>query len=210
MYELSISVSRMADEQPQPVRRGRGRRPADEVRKDIYDSVGAVLLSEGMGDLTFERISRIAGVSKTTLYRWWPSVGSLVLDCYVHAVDARLAFPDTGDLRQDLLSQLRAFVEVMTRTPGGRVLAEIIGQSQTDPELSAEYRRLYSSVRRRLAVERLRKAVEAGQLRADVDPEVLIDQLWGAVYHRVLVPDVPVDDAFVQALVDNLLRGVST
>jgi AcrR family transcriptional regulator len=190
-------------------RKGRGRRPAQDVQKDVYDTVGALLLTEGMSALTFDRISRLAGVSKTTLYRWWPSVGVLVLDCYVHAVETKLAFPDSGDLRADLLVQLHSFVEVMTRTPGGRVLAELIGAAQTDAALSVEYRRLYSSVRRQAAIDRLRSAQERGQIRPDVDLRVIVDQLWGAVYHRVLIPDEPVTDDFVEALVDNLLRGVS-
>lgn len=189
-------------------RRGRGRRPADEVRSDVYDSVGEVLLSEGMAGLTFERVARLAGVSKTTLYRWWPSIGVLALDCYVHAVETRLAFPDTGEIRADLTAQLTAFADIMTQTPGGRVLAELIGASQTDPSLAAEYRRIYSSVRRRIAVERLRTAQLSGQIREDVDLEVVIDQLWGAIYHRVLIPDQPVSKEFVESLVDNLLGGV--
>nr|BFF17217.1 hypothetical protein GCM10025730_07380 [Promicromonospora thailandica] len=76
--------------------RGRGRRPADEVRADVLRAVGDVLLAEGIADLTFERVARLSGVSKTTLYKWWPSKGALALDGYFHAVQDRLAFPDTG------------------------------------------------------------------------------------------------------------------
>ena len=54
-----------------PERRGRGRRPADEVRADVLRAVGDLLLTEGSADLTFERVARVAGVSKTTLYKWW-------------------------------------------------------------------------------------------------------------------------------------------
>ncbi|MFI6874091.1 TetR/AcrR family transcriptional regulator [Streptomyces sp. NPDC050400] len=190
--------------------RGRGRRPADEVRADVLRTVGDLLLAEGTGDLTFERVAKAAGVSKTTLYKWWPSKGALALDGYFHAVEETLAFPDTGDVRADLLTQLRSFAHVMTRTPGGRVLAELIGAAQTDKDLAAAYRKLYSSHRRRLAGERLQRAQEAGQIRADVDVQVLVDQLWGAAYHRLLIPDEPVTDAFVVALVGNLLDGVGS
>lgn len=192
-----------------PVRRGRGRRPADEVRADVLRTVGDLLLDEGSAGLTFERVARLAGVSKTTLYKWWPSRGALALDGYFHAVEPTLAFDDTGDIRADLLSQLRAFVGVMTHTPGGRVLAELIGQSQTDEDLARAYRRLYSLERRRLAGERLARAQEAGQLRRDVDVQVLVDQLWGAVYHRLLIPDEPITDDFVVALVANLMDGIA-
>ena len=192
-----------------PERRGRGRRPADEVRVDVLRTVGEVLLTEGSADFTFERVARLAGVSKTTLYKWWPSKGALALDGYFHAVEPALAFPDTGDIRADLISQLRAFAQVMTQTPGGRVLAELIGQSQTDLDLARAYRELYSAERRRLACDRMRKAQEVGQLRAEVDVRVLVDQLWGAVYHRLLIPDEPITDAFIVALVDNLMDGIA-
>ncbi|MPZ28633.1 MAG: TetR family transcriptional regulator [Micromonosporaceae bacterium] len=189
--------------------RGRGRRPADEVRADVLRTVGDLLLAEGVADLTFERVARLSGVSKTTLYRWWPSKGALALDGYFHAVEPTLAFPDTGDVRADVLAQLRAFAHVMTQTPGGKVLAELIGQSQTDADLAASFRALYSSERRRLAAARLQRAQEVGQIRADVDTRVLIDQLWGAVYHRLLIPDEPVTDEFLCALVNNLMDGIS-
>ncbi len=202
--ESSDTVGR-ADRAP----RGRGRRPAEEVRADVLRAVGALLLSEGMGALSFERAAREAGVSKTTLYKWWPSKGSLAMDAYFHAVEPELSFPDTGDVRADLRSQLRAFTRVMTRTPGGRILTQLIGESQTDGELGAAYRRLYSSERRRLAEVRLRAAQDAGQIRDGVDVRVLIDQLWGAVYHRLLIPDEPVTEDFAVALVDHVMDGVA-
>lgn len=192
-----------------PERRGRGRRPADEVRADVLRAVGDLLLTEGSADLTFERVARVAGVSKTTLYKWWPSKGALALDGYFHAVEPALAFPDTGDIRADLISQLRAFAQVMTQTPGGRVLAELIGQSQTDQDLARAYRELYSAERRRFAYVRMQKAQALGQIRPEVDVRVLVDQLWGAVYHRLLVPDEPVTDDFVVALVGNLMDGIA-
>jgi AcrR family transcriptional regulator len=200
----------MATPTTAPAGRGRGRRPTEEVRADILDTVGALLLSEGMADLTFERVARDAGVSKTTLYKWWPSKGALALDGYFHAVEETLAFHDTGDIRADLLSQLLAFTHVMTRTPAGRALIELVGQSQTDPELAVAFRRLYSSQRRRLAVDRLDLAQQQGQIRPDVDVRIVIDQLWGAIYHRLLIPDEPVTDDFTRGLVANLLDGIAS
>lgn len=59
------------------------------------------------------------------------------------------------------------------------MLAELIGQSQSDDDLAEAYRALYSSERRRFAGERLTRAQSEGQLRVDVDVQVLVDQLWG-------------------------------
>ncbi|WP_245979773.1 TetR/AcrR family transcriptional regulator [Gryllotalpicola protaetiae] len=191
-------------------RRGRGRRPADEVRADVLRTVGELLLAEGLADFTIERVARMSGVSKTTIYKWWPSRGALALDGYFHAVEPALAFPDTDDIRADLTTQLHAFGQLVSETPAGRLLAELIGAAQTDAELAVAYRALYSSERRHLAVVRMQRAQTAGQLRVDVDPQVVVDQLWGAVYHRLLIPDEPITPGFVDALLDNLLDGILT
>jgi AcrR family transcriptional regulator len=192
-----------------PARRGRGRRPADEVRADVLDAVARMLHTEDLDAVTFERIARDSGVSKTTLYKWWPSAGALALDAYFHSVAETLAFPDTGDIRADVAVQLTHFVELMTRTRAGGLLRQMIGRAQFDAELAAEYRRRYSSGRRALAVERFARAQEAGQIRGDVDLQALVDQLWGAVYHRLLIPDEPVTPAFADALVDHLFDGIA-
>ncbi|PPJ21024.1 TetR family transcriptional regulator [Nocardia nova] len=191
-------------------RRGRGRRPAAEVRAEALDAAGALLLESGMGAFTIEAVAEKAGVSKTTLYKWWPSKGALALDGYFHAVESALTFPDTGDIEADLTAQLRSFVHVLTRTRAGRVIAELIGQAQTDPDLSAALLERYSGPRRRLAVEAMRRAQERGQLRADADPEILVDQLWGACYHRLLLPNLPLGEHFATTLVANVLHGTAT
>jgi AcrR family transcriptional regulator len=177
------------------------------VRADVLEAAGRLLLDEGMGAFTMERVAALSGASKVTIYKWWPSKGALALDGYFHTVRHDLEFPDTGDVEADLTAQLRAFVSLLAG-PAGRVIAELIGQSQTDPDLAAAYREHYSGPRRALAVDRLRRARERGQVRADVDPEVVIDQLWGAGYHRLLIPDQPLTREFADALVRNLLSGI--
>jgi AcrR family transcriptional regulator len=190
------------------MRPGRGRRPAAEVRRAVLAAAGELLLSEGMGAFTFERVAAMSGSSKMTLYKWWPSKGALALEGYFAAVEQALEFPDTGDIQADLTTQLRAFATLVGSTSAGRVIAELIGQSQTDPALAAAFRERYSGPRRRLAVEAMTRAQKRGQLRPDIDPEVVIDQLWGALYHRLLIPDQPITDDVALALVSNLMTGL--
>jgi AcrR family transcriptional regulator len=190
-------------------RRGRGRRPTPEVRKEILDAAADLLFADGMGAFTIEKVANRSGASKMTIYKWWPSKGALALDGYFHNVGPDLAFPETGDIETDLRAQLHAFLRVIRDSPAGRVIAELIGQAQSDPELKAAYLQRYSSPRRALAVAAMEMAKERGQLRAGLDPETVVDQLWGACYHRLLLPDQPLTHEFVDALVDNLFRGIS-
>ena len=188
-------------------RPGQGRRPSDEVRREILAAAGRLLLAEGMGGFTIERVAALAGASKMTIYKWWPSKGALALDGYFVTVEAALAFPDTGDIERDLTSQLVSFVRLLRDTRAGRVIAELIGQAQTDPDLATAYRATYSAPRRALAVEAITRAQGRGQIAADVDPEIVVDQLWGACYHRLLLPDQPLTESFAAALVVNVLHG---
>jgi AcrR family transcriptional regulator len=192
-----------------PPRRGRGRRPAAEVRSEVLEAAAELLFAEGMAAFTIEKVANRSGASKMTIYKWWPSKGALALDGYFHKVEPQLAFPDTGDIEADLRAQLHAFQRVIRDSAAGRVIAELIGQAQSDPELKAAYLQRYSSPRRALAVAAMEKAKERGQLRAGLDAETVVDQLWGACYHRLLLPDQPLTHEYVDALVDNLFRGIA-
>jgi hypothetical protein len=72
-----------------------------------------------------------------TLYKWWPSPGALALEAYFAATEQTLAFPDTGDIERDLLTQLQSFVGPLTQRDGGPVIAELAGAAQSDPDLAA-------------------------------------------------------------------------
>ncbi|MEU8800397.1 TetR/AcrR family transcriptional regulator C-terminal ligand-binding domain-containing protein [Spirillospora sp. NPDC048819] len=186
---------------------GRGRRPAAEVRRATLAATAELLLSDGIRSVTFEKVATRAGVSKMTLYKWWASPGALALEAYFSAVETTLAFPDTGDVRADLSAQLRAFVGLLDRVGG--TFAELIGAAQSDPDLSAALSEQYVVPRRRLAVKRMAAARDAGQIRGDADLETLVDQLWGACYHRLLLPAEPLSTGFTDALVANLFDGVA-
>lgn len=189
--------------------RGGDRRSATVARAAILTAASELLLEDGLAAITFEKVASRANASKTTLYKWWSSPGALALEAYFAAVKPRLAFPDTGDLEADLTSQLAQFVTLLTTDKFGHALAQLIGAAQTDPALAAAYAEHYSRPRRRLAVERFELSRERGEIPADLDLEVLVDQLWGACYHRLLLPDQPLDVPFTRALIRNLLYGIT-
>jgi AcrR family transcriptional regulator len=196
---------------PAPVLKpGRGRRRAEDVRRAALAATTALLFDEGVKGVTFEKVAARAGVSKMTLYRWWSTPGRLAFEAYFSALEDALAFPDTGDVRADLTAQLHSFVGLFQRS--GAMIAQIIGAAQSDPHLIEALSDQYVRPRRQLAVDRLAVAREAGQIRADADLDAIVDQLWGACYHRLLLPVLPqhpVDTAFADALVANLFRGVA-
>lgn len=180
------------------------------MRHAALTATSALLFEEGIRGVTFEKVATRAGVSKMTLYKWWSSPGVLAFEAYFSALEETLAFPDTGDLRADLTTQLHALVGLFSRS--GATIAQIIGAAQSEPELIEALSNQYVRRRRQLAVERLRKAKDAGQLRLDADLDAIVDQLWGACYHRLMLPvrpEHPVDEAFADALIANLFGGIA-
>jgi AcrR family transcriptional regulator len=190
-------------------RPGRGRRPASEVRAAVLTAAGHILLRDGMQAVTFDRVAAEAGSSKTTIYKWWPSPGALAAEAYFAQSRRTLDFPDTGDVRADLIVQLGAFVRWLKEEGAEKPVSELVGAAQMDPSLAAAWSESYALPRRELAKERLRVARLRGQLRADADLDVIVDQLWGACYHRLLVLKVPFDESIVEPLVDQALYGAA-
>ena len=210
MNDMSTSRASASTDQgaPSPApRRGRGRRPAEEVRREVLDAAGGLLFDAGVGAVTFDRVAAASGASKTTIYKWWPSPGALAAEAYFTRVERALDFEDTGDVRRDVRMQMLAFAELMTAERAGRVIRELIGAAQTDPALQEALVTRYALPRRREAVVTLRRGQERGQIRADAPLEAMVDQLWGACYHRLLLFDEPLDDALVDQLIENVFLG---
>lgn len=172
-------------------------------------AASTLLFDEGLRSVTFDRVANSSGSSKTTLYKWWPTPGALAADAYFEFGRETLEFSDTGDIGRDLRSQLRGFVELLTDRRAGTVISELIGAAQSDLELSRALSERYTLPRRRLAITAIERACDRGQLRDDVDPDLLVDQLWGACYNRLLIPDNALDEEYVDALVENALRGAA-
>jgi AcrR family transcriptional regulator len=173
----------------------------------MLEAAADLLLSEGLTRVTFEKVAARAGVSKMTLYKWWPSPGILALQAYFDAVEQVFAFPDTGDIRADLTTQLRSFIAFMKKH--GSVIGELVGAAQSDPDLASALAEHYARPRRQIAIDRLRIAQDAGQIRGDIDLITIESQLFGACYHRLLIFHEPLTAGFIDGLVANLFESIT-
>ena len=96
-----------------------------------------------------DAVAERAGVSKATIYRWWPTKETLALDALYTEWAAVQPDPrDTGSLRGDLLSLLRPWVRLVRSRPYARVIAALLTEAQTDPAFAAEYHRRLVEPRR--------------------------------------------------------------
>jgi AcrR family transcriptional regulator len=187
----------------------RGRPRSERARTAILDAATELLLQQGLDTVSMDEVADRAGVSKATIYRWWPSKQTLALDALYHEWDtARPEPPDTGSIRADLLALLRPWIRRVRTRPYGRVVAELVAEAQTDPEFASIYHARFVAPRREPADALLRRAIDRGELSPDIDVELALDLIYGALYHRLLHGHAPLNDRFVQDVVDNVLAGL--
>ncbi len=187
----------------------RGRPRSERARKAILEAAAELLLARGLSAVSMDAVAERAGVSKATIYRWWPTKETLALDAlYTEWAAVQPAQRDTGSLRGDLLSLLRPWARLAGDRPYGRVVAALLTEAQTDPVFAAEYRDRFVEPRRQQGREIFGRAIERGEIPADTKVEVALDLLYGPLYHRLLHGHAPLSDRFVRDVVDIVLDGI--
>jgi AcrR family transcriptional regulator len=151
-----------------------------------------------------------AGVSKATIYRWWPTKETLALDAIYHEWEAvRPRSRQTNSLRGDLLSLLRPWVRLISQRPYSRVIAALLAKAQTDRAFAEQYRAHLVGPRRAHAGAIFQRAIERGEIPSDTNIEVALDLLYGPFYHRMLQGTGLLNDRFARDVVDMLIGGLS-
>jgi AcrR family transcriptional regulator len=185
-----------------------GRPRSQAAHQAILVATLDLLRTTGVRELTIEGIARAAGVGKPTIYRWWPSKNALVIEAVFGAVADEVAFPVAATVETALVAQVRVVAELLAGD-AGRLLAELVGEAQSDPETLRSIDEQFVSVRRNAARELIRHGQQSGEIAADVDPDAAIDLIYGPLYYRLLFRHLPIDREFADAIVHTALHGLS-
>jgi len=157
--------------------------------------------------LSIERIAREAGVSKMTIYRWWPSKAALVIDSFLDNHVARTPVNSEGPAVDALRQHLISLAEVYAG-PEGRLVAQLIAECQTDASTLEEFKHRFWEGRAEIVEKLIARAVDEGDIRADASHGTVADLLYAPIYFRLLFQSGPLDKEYVEDLVDMALRGL--
>jgi len=186
--------------------RSPGRPRSEEARLAILRSTLKILGKHGFSDLTIEDVAAHAGVGKATVYRWWPNKAALIADAFASSTTRALHFPDTGSLCSDMSQQMRQLVKIF-RGRRGRIVSAILGGGQSDKELIGAFRKRFLLPRRLEAYATLRRGIRRGELRKDVDMDLVLDSLYGPIYMRFLIRHDKMTPDFIDRLCRLVLGG---
>jgi AcrR family transcriptional regulator len=192
----------------EPPARGRGRprdRAADEA---ILAAAFRILVDGGYGGLSIEAVAAEAGVGKTTIYRRYPTKRDLVVAALNAATTVELA-PSTADARTAIRHLIGQVVRVLFAANGVRILGSFLVEEGREPELLEVFRARVLEPRRAMLVELLQGAVERGEVRADVDVDVVSEVLIGSVFAHYIRTGQYGEEVWVGSVVDTVWAGIS-
>ncbi|CAL9439905.1 TetR/AcrR family transcriptional regulator [Streptomyces griseomycini] len=187
----------------------RGRPRSEAVERAVVEGV-MELLEDGvpLAELSIERIARTVGVGKATIYRRWSGKEELFVDVVRAAEPPDPELPGTS-LRDDLVVLLESLRRRGLANRASAILHNVHAQMKSSPRIWAAYHDTVVLPRRRLGLEVLRRGRENGELRADVDMELLNDIIVGPLLVRtVLRPDADLPEGLAEQVVDTLLQGL--
>jgi AcrR family transcriptional regulator len=184
-----------------------GRPRSEQARQAILRTTLKILGKSGFSDFKIEEVAARASVGKATVYRWWPNKGALIADAFASSTTRKLRFPDTGSVHTDMSQQMRQLIKVF-RSRRGRIVSAILAAGQSDKDLIEAFRERFLWPRRREAYATLRRGIERGELRKDLDPDLLLDSLYGPIYMRFLIQHDRLTPEFVDRLCKLVLAGV--
>ena len=178
-------------------------RVVGERELEILEATLDVLAEAGYDRLTMDAVAAAAKASKATLYRRWSSKAALVIDALL-AQKGPATLPDTGNLREDLL-QMHCGQGGVTDKHAVGVLASVITAVNIDPEFATAFRRDFVGPKVAVGRSAFERAKERGEIRTDVDLDLLAPALAGMVLHRTFVLGEPPNEETIAALVDQII-----
>jgi AcrR family transcriptional regulator len=166
-----------------------------------------IVAEQGSAGFTMDAVARRAKVTKSTVYRYWPSKGALMIDAYL-SIDQRDHKINTGFLMKDLELALKEDFMAVKDPRFARLGVAILLESQIDPELAALMREKTILGLRQKRKEMLQRGIVRGEISPAANLEVVLDMELGAMWYRTLSGFVPLDVAYPERLAAQLSKGL--
>jgi AcrR family transcriptional regulator len=190
------------------VRDESSRRSREQLRDAVLSAAGELMLEGGLAAATMEAIAARAGVSKRTLYKYWPSRGAVALEGFMRNAASSWSLPDDASAVEALTVLVVSAARLFAATPAGPLMRSLIADAQAQNEIATAIREQWLRPRRAVAADLIRRGVAEGEFRADLDVEVALDLLFAPVYYRLLLGHEPMTDAFATATVEYVVTGL--
>ncbi len=183
---------------------GRGR-PRDASRDEALRNAALEVMAEvGYRAFTMDAVAARARAGKATIYRRWESKLDLVIDTCNQMVQRSIPEPDSGSLESDLRAVLSGFSSFLTG-PAGKAAQALVGELPHEPELTAAFRESFLLPRRDMLQRIMNRASARGEIHGDAPTDMVAELAGATLIYRLMLTGEPLDETFVQRLLDEAL-----
>jgi len=201
----TVATAAPADQERKSPGRPRSARADEAIIEAVLDLLSEGTLAEA---ISIEAVAARAGVGKATIYRRWSNKEALLVDA-VATIKGEPPEIIGESVREDLLIMLRP-IAAPPSNRAGRIMPCLLSEMHRSPELARCFQKI-TEPRRELMREVLRRGIATGELRADLDLDLVIVMLVGPLISQALVGWHPnLDRAALPAqLVDTLWPAIA-
>lgn len=192
--------------QAPPTLPARGRPRDPRTRSAILAAARALLARGGLTAVTIEAIAQKAGVSRPTIYRYWPNAPAVAMAAFLEATGAAAAARAPGNSLAALRQQLHALADAFA-APTGRSVAAMVAAAQSETELAKAFRNEFIARNRDATRGLLERCVTDGAIDAPGDMELTLDLIFGPLFYRLLMGHAPISRDFVDQLLDAVVHA---
>jgi AcrR family transcriptional regulator len=190
-------------------KRMRGRPRSLTARSTILSVTNELLQTESLRDVTAEAIAKKAGVSKATLYKWWPNKTYIAFDAFMERVNMQLEIPNTGSAYEDFLIQVRHAMSFYL-SPEGRTLSQLMAEGHGDANFHEVLLERFLSIRREAVSIMWVRGVARGEIRPDIDMQIGLDIIYGPLMFRFLSGrHTLLSDIEIKKLIATVFQGIA-
>lgn len=163
----------------------------DVILTAVYD----LLQEMSVRELTMEKVAKRAGVGKPTLYRWWKTKPALVIAMFNERIVPELDAPQATSVEQAIAQKIDRLI-VAFNGFFGKVIAELVAEGQNDPAILQELNEHYVRPRRAGTISDIIQAQQQGRVPAHIEPEMVVDAIFGSLYFNLLLKMRPLTPAY--------------
>jgi len=175
------------------------------AQEAILQATLALIAEHGLEGLSVDTIAETTGVSKATLYRYWRSRAELIYAAFEQLQHPTIE-PDTGSIRDDLIRLVKQLVGYLNRRDRGAIFTALIDAAARDPELATLHKQ--NELQGRALFERaLGRAIDRGELAADIDIRLFVDLVMSPFIYRRVVVQTPARTIDIEPIVDLVLAA---
>lgn len=199
-----MTQTRTTPEVEAPARRGRPRSVA--TTQAILESAYHLMATTSAAATTIEAIARHSGVSKMTIYKWWPSREALLIDAFLDRASSMLPIGGEGPALARAVAHAERYAAALVQD-FGRVQLAVVSECIAAAGSAALFHERYLTPRRSAICAVIAEGQRDGTITAASAPEVLFDAIYGGLFYRDVFRIAPLTPAYARELAELVLKA---